>query len=221
MALEGTADTLAAPARDATASAVRKAFRILMPWCILFYILAYLDRINIGFAALTMNAALGLSATAYGLASTFSYIMYVACEGPSTLMLARFGARRWIPRIMIMWGIASMGTAAATGALSLYVIRALVGIAEAGLVPGILYYLGHWFPEAHRAKANALFLASLPMAIVIGGPLAGLLFQVDGVLGLSGWRWIFILEGLPPVIVGLMALRFLPDGPSSARWLRQ
>lgn len=219
--MEEIARARAAGEEAASAVAIRKAFAILMPWCIVFYILAYLDRINIGFAALTMNAALGLSATAFGLASTISYVMYVGCEVPSTLMLARYGARRWIPRIMIMWGIASMATALATGALSLYFIRALVGIAEAGLVPGILYYLGQWFPRAHRAKANAMFLASLPLAIVIGGPISGLIFQLDGFWGVSGWQWIFILEGLPPVIVGFMALRFLPDGPATARWLRE
>lgn len=199
--------------------AVQKAFRRVLPWCMVFYVIAYLDRINIGFAALTMNTDLGLTATMFGLANTLFYIVYVGFEAPSTLMLARYGARRWIPRIMITWGLASMATVFAVGAYSLYGLRMLVGLAEAGLTPGLLFYVSQWFPREHRARANGLFLASLPLALIIGAPLSGLILQMNGWLGLSGWRWVFLLEGLPPIAVGTAVLFFLPNGPRDANWL--
>lgn len=203
----------------AGARAVRKAFRYVLPWCVGFYIVAYLDRINVGFAALTMNKDLGLSATAFGLANTLFYLVYVGLEAPSTLMLARYGARFWLPRIMITWGLASMATVFAVGPLSLYGLRMLVGAAEAGLTPGVLFYLGLWFPRAQRAQANSLFLASLALALVIGAPLSGLILQMGGWLGLTGWRWVFLIEGVPPIILGLIALFVLPNGPHEAAWL--
>jgi ACS family 4-hydroxyphenylacetate permease-like MFS transporter len=199
--------------------AVRKVFRHLVPWCMAFYILAYVDRINIGFAALSMNADLGLTATMFGLANTLSYLTYTGFEVPSTMMLARFGARRWIPRIMVTWGLASMATAFAVGPKSLYGLRTLVGLAEAGLTPGILFYLGHWFPLAHRARANSIFLASLPIVLMSGATLSGVILQMDGLLGLAGWRWLFLCEGLPSIILGAAVLFFLPNGPSEATWL--
>jgi ACS family 4-hydroxyphenylacetate permease-like MFS transporter len=200
-------------------AAVRKAFRHVLPWCVAFYMAAYLDRINVGFAALTMNKDLGLTATTFGLANTFFYAVYVGFEAPSTLMLARFGARFWLSRIMITWGLASMATVFATGPHSFYALRMLVGAAEAGLTPGVLFYIGLWFPSTQRAQANSVFLASLAMALVVGAPLSGLILQMNGWLGLVGWRWVFLLEGVPPIILGVVALFTLPNGPQEVPWL--
>ena len=199
--------------------AVRKAFRHVLPWCVAFYIVAYLDRINVGFAALTMNKDLGLTATMFGLSGTLFYLVYVGFEAPSTLMLARFGARFWLPRIMITWGLASMATVFAVGAYSFYGLRMLVGLAEAGLTPGVLFYLSRWFPRDRRAQANSLFLASLPLALITGAPLSGAILQMNGWLGLAGWRWVFLLEGVPPIVLGVIALMVLPNGPQDASWL--
>jgi ACS family 4-hydroxyphenylacetate permease-like MFS transporter len=135
------------------------------------------------------------------------------------MMLARYGARVWIPRIMITWGIASTATMFVVGPNSLYFVRALVGLAEAGFLPGMLFYLGNWIPAAHRAKANAIFLAALPIAIMIGSPLSGLILQLDGWLGLDGWRWLFLIEGVPAVFLGMAAYFLLPDRPADATWL--
>lgn len=202
-------------------AAVKKAFRYLVPWLMLFYVLAYVDRINIGFAALSMNAELGLTATMFGFANTAFYIMFSLFEVPSNMMLAKYGARVWIPRIMITWGLASIATMFAIGPNSLYALRSLVGLAEAGLLPGIIYYMGYWFPQAHRAKANAVFLAALPMALMVGSPLSGLILQMDGLLGLAGWRWLFIIEGLPSILLGFAVYFILPSRPMEAPWLSQ
>jgi len=200
-------------------AAIRKAFRYLVPWLMLFYVMAYIDRINIGFAALTMNADLGLTFAMFGIANTAFYIMFSLFEVPSNMMLAKYGARIWIPRIMITWGLASMATVFAVGPYSLYTLRALVGLAEAGLLPGIVYYMGYWFPQQHRARANAMFLSALPLALMVGSPISGLILQMDGFLGLAGWRWLFILEGLPSVLLGLGVYFILPNRPKEAKWL--
>ena len=190
-----------------------------MPVLVVLYVVAYIDRINVGFAALSMNQDLGLTAAMFGFASTAFYITYSLFEVPSNMMLARFGARVWIPRIMITWGIASTATMFVVGPYSLYFVRALVGLAEAGFLPGMLFYLGNWFPAAHRAKANAIFLAALPIAIMVGSPVSGLILQLDGWLGLDGWRWLFLLEGMPAVFLGIAAYFLLPDRPANAKWL--
>lgn len=203
------------------AAAVRKAFRRLVPLCMTIYVLSYIDRINVGFAALTMNAELALTATTFGLAGTAFYFAYSICEIPSNLGLARFGARIWISRIMITWGLATIATMFAVGPRSLAGLRALVGAAEAGMLPGIMFYLTLWFPDSHRGRANSLFFMSLPLALLIGAPLSGAVLQMDGVAGLSGWRWLFLLEGLPSVLGGVLIYRLLPNGPADARWLRQ
>jgi ACS family 4-hydroxyphenylacetate permease-like MFS transporter len=213
------------PETDAVAgadeSAVRKAFRRIVPLLILFYVLSYVDRINVGFAALTMNKDLGLTAAMFGFANTAFYIMFSLFEIPSNVMMAKIGARIWIPRIMITWGIASMATMFAVGPYSLYGLRSLVGLAEAGLMPGILFYMGHWFPKAHRARANGLYLMSVPIALMVGSPVSGLILQMDGLLGLEGWRWLFIIEGLPPVLLGAVVYFILPDRPQQAGWLTE
>lgn len=206
-------------ARDPADAAIQKAFWRIMPWCTLIYVIAYIDRVNVGFAALSMNKELGLTATTFGIANTVLFIMYTAFEVPSSLLLMRFGIRRWLPSIMIGWGVASACTMFAVDAYSLYALRGLVGIAEAGLLPGLLFFLSRWFPTGQRAKATALFLGSLPLALIIGGPLSGAIMTLDGWLGLSGWRWLFLLEGLPPILMGICVLLWLPSQPSEANWL--
>ena len=172
--------TAAAPPRAIGVSAthdddavVRKAFRRLIPLLFVLYVFAYLDRINIGFAALSMNKELGLSPTMFGMANTIFYLGYLLCEVPSNLLLARFGARRWLARIMITWGIASSATMFATGAYSLYAIRLLVGIAEAGFLPGVLLYLTYWFPRTWSARATGVFMIAQPVTIAFGSTLSG------------------------------------------------
>ncbi len=206
----------------ASESVVRKVFRRLIPFLFLLYVFAYLDRINIGFAALSMNRDLGLTATMFGLANTIFYIGYFLFEIPSNLMLARFGARVWISRIMITWGIASTATMLASSAGSLYLIRFLVGVAEAGFLPGVLLYLTYWFPASHRARANAVFMIAMPVTIALGAPISGLILQrAEGVSGISGWRWLFLVEGLPSILLGVIAAFYLTSRPSEAKWLTE
>ncbi len=199
--------------------AVRKVSRRLIWFLVILYAFSYLDRINIGFAALSMNRDLGLTATQFGLANTIFYLGYILCEIPSNLALARYGARIWLPRILISWGIASAATMFATSAMSLYSIRALIGLAEGGFLPGVLLYLTFWFPEAHRAKANALFMIAQPLTIAAGAPLSGLILDRHSVLGWAAWRWLFLVEGLPSVILGVVAYFYLTDKPQDAKWL--
>jgi ACS family 4-hydroxyphenylacetate permease-like MFS transporter len=201
---------------------VAKVFRRLIPFLFLLYLFAYLDRINIGFAALLMNRELGLTATMFGIANAIFYAGYVLFEIPSNLMLARFGARVWIPRIMITWGVASTATLFATTPLGLYLIRFLVGVAEAGFVPGVLLYLTYWFPPSHRARANAVFMIAMPVTIAFGASISGLILQWgDGILGMSGWRWLFLIEGLPSVALGIAAAFYLTSRPQDAKWLTE
>jgi ACS family 4-hydroxyphenylacetate permease-like MFS transporter len=203
-------------------SVVRKVSRRLIPFLFLLYVFAYLDRINIGFAALSMNRDLGLTATMFGLANTIFYVGYFLFEIPSNLMLARFGARVWIPRIMITWGIASTATMFASSPGSLYVIRFLVGVAEAGFVPGVLLYLTYWFPASHRARANAVFMIAMPVTIAFGSSISGMILQWgNGFMGMAGWRWLFLVEGLPSVVLGVVAAFYLTSRPSEASWLTE
>ena len=200
-------------------TAYQKVFRRVVWYLFLLYICAYLDRINIGFAALAMNRDLGLTPTTFGIANTIFYVGYLVFEVPSNLALARFGARTWLARIMITWGIASTATAFASGAMSLYLLRLLVGIAEAGFVPGVLLYLTYWFPHAYRARANGFFMVAQPLAIAFGSILSGYLMKMDGWLGLAGWRWLFIVEGVPSIVLGIVTFFYLRDRPRDASWL--
>jgi MFS transporter, ACS family, 4-hydroxyphenylacetate permease len=197
----------------------RKVFRRLICFLFVLLVVSFMDRINIAFAALTMNKDLGLSAAAFGLSLTVFYVAYTLCEIPSNLMLAKVGARLWIARIMITWGIASALTMLAVGAWSLFGIRALVGAAEAGFLPGILLYLTYWFPRSCRARANALFIMGIPATIAIASTVSGFILQMHGFLGLAGWRWLFLLEGVPAVVLGVICLFYLDDGPTHASWL--
>lgn len=165
-----------------------KVFRRLIGFLFVAYFFSYLDRINIGFAALSMNKDLALTATMFGFANTLFYLTYMIFEVPSNLLLARFGARIWIARIMVTWGIASTATMFATGPYSLYFTRALVGLAEAGFVPGVILYLSYWFPTAHRARAMALLMMAMPATFMLGSPMSGLILQLHGALGIAGWR---------------------------------
>jgi ACS family 4-hydroxyphenylacetate permease-like MFS transporter len=201
------------------AQAVRKVSRRLLWFLVILYAFSYLDRINIGFAALTMNRDLRLTATQFGAANTIFYLGYILCEIPSNLMLARFGARIWLPRIMITWGLASAATMFAASASSLYAIRAVVGLAEGGFLPGVLLYLTLWFPKAHRAKANALFMVAQPLTIATGAFLSGFILSWKNPLGIAPWRILFLIEGLPSVILGIIAYFYLTDNPKDAKWL--
>ena len=216
----------AAPAASAHASGadraavIRKVSLRLIPFLFVLYICNYLDRINVGFAALSMNRDLQLTATAYGLAGTIFYTGYVACEIPSNLLMARFGARVWLSRIMITWGLASAATMLAVDATSLYGARFLTGVFEAGFVPGVLLYLTYWFPESHRARANGLLMVAQPVAMAVGATVSGLILDgTNGVLGLQGWRWMFLIEGAPAVILGVIAVFYLTNRPGEAHWL--
>jgi len=198
----------------------RKVFRRLIFFLFMLLVVSFVDRVNIAFAALTMNKDLGLSAAAFGASVTVFYVAYTLFEIPSNLMLAKVGARLWIARIMITWGLASAATMVVTGMWSLYGIRALVGAAEAGFFPGILLYLTYWFPCTWRARANALFIMGIPAAIAVASTISGFILQMDGFLGLAGWRWLFLIEGLPAVILGVICLFYLVDGPANGRCRR-
>jgi sugar phosphate permease len=195
-------------------SALTKARRRLLPFLFLLYVVSYLDRVNVGFAALQMNAAIGLSDVTYSLGAGIFFLSYTLFEVPSNIILARVGARRWIARIMITWGIVSASMMFVQGAAAFYVLRFALGAAEAGFFPGIIYCLTRWFPSAERARAIAGFMTAVVVAGVIGGPLSGLLLSFGGVGGLAGWQWLFVLEGLPAIVLGLVVLRVLPEQPS-------
>ena len=199
--------------------AIDKLFRRPIVFLFVLFVFSFLDRINIGFAGLTMGKDLGLSSTMFGLAATLFYVTYVLCGIPSNIMLGIVGARRWIAGIMVLWGIASTCTLFATGPTSLYILRMIVGITEAGFLPGILLYLTYWFPARYRARANALFMIAMPVTMMLGSLVSGYLLALDGVLNLRGWQWLFLLEGLPAVLLGVMVWFFLDDAPDKARWL--
>ena len=201
------------------AAAIRKATWRLIPFLCLAYTVNFLDRVNVGFAALHMNEDLGFSPSVYGFGAGIFFLGYIAFEVPSNLALHRFGARIWIARIMISWGLIACAMALVRSETGFYVMRLLLGIAEAGFFPGIILYLTYWFPAAERARIIALFMASVPLATVFGGPLSGALLEMHGFLGLAGWHWLFIIEGVPAILLGIAALFVLTDRPAQARWL--
>ena len=203
------------------APVLAKARRRLIPFLFLLYIVAYLDRINVGFAALQMNQALGFSATTYGFGAGIFFLSYVLFEIPSNVILARVGARLWIARIMITWGLVSSSMMFVRSASGFYTLRFLLGLAEAGFFPGIIFYLTRWFPARERARTIAAFMTAMLIAGVIGGPISGALLSLHGAGGLAGWQWLFLLEGLPAVVLGLVVLRFLTERPEDATWLTE
>jgi ACS family tartrate transporter-like MFS transporter len=200
-------------------SAIKKAAWRLLPFLCLCYTVNFLDRVNVGFAALHMNADLGFSPSVFGAGAGSFFVGYILFEVPSNLALQRFGARLWIARIMISWGIVSTAMAFVHNETSFYAMRFLLGVAEAGFFPGMILYLTYWFPARELARIVSLFMAAVPLATVIGGPVSGALLQMDGLLGLAGWHWLFIIEGLPAVLLGVIVLFFLDDRPEEARWL--
>ncbi|SPA34018.1 putative transport protein (MFS family) [Cupriavidus taiwanensis] len=207
-----------APAQEET-RIVGMLVRRLIPFLALIYVVAYIDRSVVGFAKLHMNAAIGISDAAYGLGAGLFFIGYFLCEVPSNLALERFGARRWFARILLTWGLITMAMAFTQGAHSFYVLRFLLGAAEAGLYPGILYFLTKWFPMRHRARIIGLLVLAQPIALIITGPIAGLVLSTQGLFGMSNWQTLFVLSGLPAVLLCLPTLRILPESPASAAWL--
>ncbi len=201
------------------ASTMARVTRRLLPFLIACYLVCYLDRVNVSFAALQMNKDLGFSATVYGFGAGIFFIPYFLLETPSNLVLVKVGARRWIARIMLTWGILSGATAFIWNDTSFYVIRFLLGAAEAGFFPGILFYLTLFFPAAYRARMIGFYMAAIPLSAVIGAPLSGFLLYIDGGLGLKGWQWIFLAEALPTIILGFVVLFYLTDDPKDAQWL--
>jgi len=207
---------IADPIASRTISRVR---RRLIPFLATMYFVAYLDRVNVGFAALQMNAALGLSSHVFGTGAGVFFIGYFLFEVPSNFALARVGARRWLARIAIVWGFVSIAMLFITGPRSFYVMRFLLGAAEAGFFPGVVLYLTYWFPGPERARAVAQFSTASMAAGIFGAPLSGVLLSMRNVAGLDGWQWLFLVEGIPAVVLGLIALLYLTDDPEHARWL--
>ncbi|MFN0180287.1 MAG: MFS transporter [Gemmatimonadales bacterium] len=204
------------------AATYRKVSRRLIPLLFVAYIAAYLDRVNVGFAKLGMAADLGFSDTVYGLGAGIFFLGYFLFEVPSNVILQRVGARRWIARIMITWGLLSAATMFVTTATTFYLMRFLLGVAEAGFFPGVILYLTYWFPRAERGRRTAAFMTAVAVAGVIGGPVSGwIMGNLGGVGGWAGWQWLFLLEGIPSVVIGLVVLAFLDDGPAGARWLTE
>ena len=191
----------------------------LLPFLLLLYIISWLDRVNVGFAKLQMNSDLGLSDTAYGFGAGIFFLAYAICEIPSNLLLVRYGARIWIARIMITWGLFSMATAFVVGPKSFAAARFLLGLAEAGFTPGIYLYFTHWFPGKWRAKVTAAFLVGIPVANMIGSPVSGALLELGGLHGLRSWQWLLLIEGGPAVLLGIACLFVLADRPEKAKWL--
>jgi len=201
-----------------SATMKRVTWRII-PFLMFCYFIAFVDRVNVGFAALQMNSDIGLTAAAFGLGGGLFYITYVLFEVPSNLAMAKVGARIWIARIMVSWGIVSACMAFVSGPYSFYAVRLLLGAAEAGFFPGVILYLTYWFPAAYRGRIVALFMVAIPLSSFFGSPISAALLQLDGWLGFHGWQWMFVLEAVPAVILGIVAFFFLSDRPENAGWL--
>jgi ACS family tartrate transporter-like MFS transporter len=201
---------------------MKKVFRHLVPFLMFCYFFNFLDRVNVSFAALDMNRDLGFSASVFGFGSGILFLAYMLCETPSNVLLTRFGARKWLARIMISWGFIASSMVFVTGEYSFYTIRVFLGAAEAGFFPGIIYYLTLWFPGVYRARVTGLFMACIPLSAAIGSPLSTSLLYLDGILGLRGWQWLFMLEGIPSILLGVATFFYLTERPRDATgWLAQ
>jgi ACS family tartrate transporter-like MFS transporter len=211
--------SIAERAEDLPARTLRKVSWRLIPFLFVLYVIAWLDRVNVGFAGLQMNAELGFSSTVFGFGSGIFFLGYCLFEIPSNVILERVGARLWIARIMVTWGLISAGLMFVRTPAAFYLLRFLLGVAEAGFFPGVIYYLSLWYPTAQRARAIAAFMTAVPVTGLIGGPLSGALLQLDGLYGLAGWQWLFLLEGLPATILGTSVLFYLNDRPETTQWL--
>jgi MFS family permease len=201
------------------AATMRRVSWRLMPFLLTAYLLCYIDRVNVGFASLQMNKAVGIDPKTYGLGAGIFFIGYFILEVPSNLALQRFGARTWIARIMITWGIISAAFALIGGPIAFLVLRFLLGAAEAGFFPGVILFLTYWYPAVYRAKIVGIFMVAIPLAGLIGSPISGAILGMSGVLGLGGWQWIFLLEAAPTLLLGLVAYFWLTDRPEHASWL--
>jgi MFS family permease len=204
---------------DIETRTIRKVTRRLIPFLMLCYFIAYLDRVNVGFAGPSMMQNLHFSASVFGAGAGIFFISYFFFEVPSNLALAKFGASKWIARIMFSWGLISIATAFVWDEISFYVIRVLLGIAEAGFFPGIIYFITLWFPATYRARFIGWFMFAIPISTVIGAPISGLILNLDGTAGLRGWQWLFVLEGIPALLMTFAVWFYLTDTPAQARWL--
>ena len=191
----------------------------IVPFLMICYFVAFLDRVNVGFAGAAMRADLHLSGSVFGFGAGVFFLAYFLFEVPSNLLLERFGARRWLARIMVTWGLVAAAMALVTGPWSFCAMRALLGLAEAGFFPGVILYLTYWFPREHRARVVGIFMVAIPVSTFLGSPVSGAILDVDGFLGLRGWQWLFILEAIPAVLLGFGVLVWLPDRPATAQWL--
>jgi len=200
---------------------MRKITLRIVPFIMLLYFIAFLDRVNIGFAALTMNADLGFSPAVFGFGAGIFFLGYFLFEVPSNLILHKVGARIWIARVMITWGLVSGGMAFVQGTTSFYTLRFLLGVAEAGFFPGIILYLSYWFPAQKRAQVTAIFMAAAPISTALGSPISAALLEMHGMMGFAGWQWMFVLEAVPAVILGVVVLFWLTDRPEKAKWLSE
>ena len=198
---------------------IARVSRRLLPLLIACYFVAYLDRVNVGFASLTMNKALGFSSAVYGFGGGIFFLGYFIFEVPSNILLSKIGARRWIARILVTWGIISACTALITGPASFYSVRFLLGLAEAGFFPGIILYLTWWFPSYYRSRIVGIFMAAIPLSNILGSLVSGVLLDLDGWIGIAGWQWLFILEAAPAIVLGVVFWFFMTDWPSQAHWL--
>src|ERR1700741_5606966 len=204
------------------ATGMRRVSWRLMPFLLAAYLICYIDRVNVGFAALQMNRAVGIDPKTYGLGAGIFFVGYFFLEVPSNLALERFGAKTWIPRIMISWGLVSAACALISGPVSFLILRFLLGAAEAGFFPGVVLYLTYWYPSEYRARIVGLLSLALPVAGLIGSPISGIILNgMNGHANLAGWEWIFIMEGLPAALLGVVGMFFLTDKPADAKWLTE
>ncbi|SUW63609.1 Inner membrane transport protein RhmT [Buttiauxella agrestis] len=206
---------------DLQNSIIKRVNKRIIPFLMLLYLIAYIDRSNISVAALQMNADLALTAEMYGIAAGIFYIAYIIFEVPSNIILTRVGAKLWIARIMVTWGIIAAGMSLVQTPTQLYVMRFLLGVAEAGFTPGIIYYLSCWYPRSDRARAMSMFYIGAALASVIGLPISGSILNMHGFFDIAGWRWLFLLEGIPAIALGVVVWFYLDDSPAKARWLSE
>jgi ACS family tartrate transporter-like MFS transporter len=206
---------------DLEARVTRKLQARILPFVMLLYFVSFLDRLNVGFAAFSMNKAIGLTPQMFGLGSGLFFIGYLLVQVPSNLLLLRTGARRWIACVVVVWGFVSLASAFVVGPLSFCIMRFLLGVAESGFFPGIIFYLSLWFPVRQRAVAIALFMAAAPLSSAIGSPISGALMELPTIAGLMNWQWLYIIESLPAILLGFVTLRVLTDSPAHATWLNE
>lgn len=218
-ATDNASASSASAGEDVNPEALGRVAWRLMPFLLLCYFISFLDRGNVSFAALQMNKDIGLNASQYGFGAGLFFLTYCLFEAPSNLVLYRFGATRWIARIMLTWGVCAAGMAFVVGPSSFYAMRLLLGAAEAGFFPGVLFFLTLWFPASYRGRVLGIFMAGVAISGAIGSPISGYLLSFDGLMGLRGWQWLFILEGAPAIVLAPLCLYFLQDGPAHANWL--